>query len=138
MKQVPVVYSPTQIQQWDCQTETTDGKWIPARPSNYYGLRLLHRIHVAWQVFLGNYDALDWNIDSPVSEMLKPNVKDEPEAIIETQVPALYIVDHIASKYHDRVGQKISSDGHHTQLRFIGGETAWFRFDVIKPRVKDC
>ena len=41
----------------ECQH--ADGRWVPARPVNpFIGIRA--RIKLAWHVFWGKYDALDW------------------------------------------------------------------------------
>lgn len=44
-------------------TGLKDGRWIPTRfyPWQHYGLRQLqHRLRLAWLVFTGKRDALDW------------------------------------------------------------------------------
>lgn len=38
-----------------------NGEWVPARPLGYYSLR--HRLHAAWRVFTGQYDAVCWPED---------------------------------------------------------------------------
>lgn len=66
LKQLPRVHTPTEIQQWDChswnpKTSEEDNKvWEPARSENFYGLYLVQRLRIAWHVFTGRYDALDW------------------------------------------------------------------------------
>lgn len=34
--------------------------WIPARCLGWPGLKLLHRIKLAWGVFTAKYDVIDW------------------------------------------------------------------------------
>lgn len=41
-------------------TERLDGRWVPARPMGLIGLCLLMRLRLAWGVFTGRYDAMDW------------------------------------------------------------------------------
>lgn len=38
-----------------------NGKWVPARPMGYDSI--LHRIRLAFYVFIGRYDALVWPED---------------------------------------------------------------------------
>ena len=38
-----------------------DGRWLPARPINVN--TALTRFKLAWGVFIGRYDALDWEDD---------------------------------------------------------------------------
>ncbi len=59
--QVPTVYGPTDIQTWDCDKELEPGLWVPARPCGPYLLSLWQRLKVAWRVFTGQLDALDWD-----------------------------------------------------------------------------
>lgn len=44
--------------------EYRKGQWTPARPLSYGGIGLFKRIRLAWGVFTGRYDALDWE-DQP-------------------------------------------------------------------------
>jgi len=44
---------------WDNCTEK-NGKWIPARPLGWQGIRWLTNIKIAFCVLIGKYDALDW------------------------------------------------------------------------------
>lgn len=67
LKQVPKVHSPIEIKNWDCHSWSPDTSlenakvWVPVRSENLYGMYLIQRIKVAWGVFTGRYDALDWN-----------------------------------------------------------------------------
>ena len=64
MKRTPLVYSPTEIKQWDGDEEYAPGKWAPARPCGFSGLQYFKmRCRIAWRVFVGKYDALNWNGD---------------------------------------------------------------------------
>ena len=38
----------------------SNGVWIPARPLGYQGLFIFKRLKAAYNVFIGKYDALDW------------------------------------------------------------------------------
>lgn len=37
------------------------GAWIPARPMSYPGFNLMRRLRIAFLVFIGEYDALEWD-----------------------------------------------------------------------------
>lgn len=41
-----------------------DGSWYPARPLGLVALCLHHRLRLAWRVFTGRYDAIDWRTES--------------------------------------------------------------------------
>ena len=63
----PAVYTPEQIKSWDTSVgvpEEQDGVpgtlWLPARPLSLPGANLRRRLFLAWQVFTGRFDALDW------------------------------------------------------------------------------
>lgn len=55
----PSIYTAREIQKHDCAVGTRAG-YIPARPLGWQGLRLLHNLKIAWSVFIGKYDALNW------------------------------------------------------------------------------
>jgi len=55
-----MVYNADDLKKWDCQAEIEEGRWVSARPINYRHAPILHRIKVAWRVFRGKYDALEW------------------------------------------------------------------------------
>lgn len=38
-----------------------DGRWVPARHLGWQGWVLRHRLKLAWRVFIGRYDALEWD-----------------------------------------------------------------------------
>ncbi len=52
-----MVYTPTQLKKWDC-TANINGKWILARPRRCDSI--WYKLKVAYLVFVGKYDALDW------------------------------------------------------------------------------
>lgn len=55
----PTLYTAAQIKAHDAYV--LDGRtYIPARPLSWGGLSLKARLHLAWGVFIGRYDALDW------------------------------------------------------------------------------
>ena len=60
----PTLHTASSIQAWACSTLGLNGKWIPARPLPFsYGIALeglRRRWELAWGVFTGRYDALDW------------------------------------------------------------------------------
>ena len=62
-----MIFTPTRLQSWPntvaVKVKTGQGdsyytKWIPARPLRYAGF--FYRVKIAWLVFKGRYDALDW------------------------------------------------------------------------------
>jgi len=61
----PAKYKTTQLDLITNNTEPTiiNGveRWVPAKPINYDGIDLFHRIKCAWLVFIGKYDALEWH-----------------------------------------------------------------------------
>jgi len=60
MKNCPDIYSLEWLVKGNsCQAEI-NGKWVPARPVGLMGLNLLERFKVAWEVFVGNADAVVW------------------------------------------------------------------------------
>lgn len=48
-------YTAQQIKDWDV---SRGPRWIPCRPVTFWKLTI--RIRLAWGVFIGRYDALDW------------------------------------------------------------------------------
>lgn len=54
------VYSAEELAKWGVDKEIK-GRYVPARPMRYSGL--WNRIKLAWFVFTGRYDALDWGPD---------------------------------------------------------------------------
>ena len=58
----PTLYRAEQIKGWHSYTRTDEGGMFPARPMGWQGLDLSRRLKLAWDVFTGKYDALDWRI----------------------------------------------------------------------------
>lgn len=59
----PKVYTTEQIKKWDVDKKISrQGRdyWTPARPYNSEHLQLGTRIKLAWMVFTGKCDALQW------------------------------------------------------------------------------
>ena len=57
----PTLYHSESLQDIDNNMVLTkDGYWTPVRPLGLYGLNLRWRIRLAWRVFIGRYDALQW------------------------------------------------------------------------------
>jgi len=52
------------IKNWDSQIEVKKGIWIPARPITG-GFSFWWRFKLAYDVFIGKYDALNWQDDKP-------------------------------------------------------------------------
>lgn len=57
----PEVFTPYEMQHWPVHEEFSPGWYRSARPLGWQGLNLKRRLYVAWQVFLGRWDALNWN-----------------------------------------------------------------------------
>ena len=59
----PMIYSAEQLSNWPVQTRSSDPAVVPkmVRPYGWQGVFLLHRIRLAWGVFVGRYDAIRWN-----------------------------------------------------------------------------
>lgn len=60
MKKAPCYWSLDRLLEWvsDTQFEYSDGSWGPIRPM---GLDTIpNRIKLAWKVFTGKYDVLEW------------------------------------------------------------------------------
>lgn len=53
-------YTADQIKNWDTAVETNHHEWIPARPENHKNEGIRYRLRLAWRVFIGEYDVLDW------------------------------------------------------------------------------
>lgn len=63
MKRVPLVYTASEIVRWTVSQEYAPGKWRPARPCGFCSFSWDHlkmRFKIAWHVFIGRYDALNW------------------------------------------------------------------------------
>jgi len=57
----PLVYTASEIATWHVSEEFAPGKWRPARPCAFWGFRYsIMRFRIAWNVFTGRYDALNW------------------------------------------------------------------------------
>lgn len=62
-RQLPVVITPRGILRTDVLTEISSGAWVPARSASLTGnpiCNLWRRVKLAALVFIGRYDALDW------------------------------------------------------------------------------
>ena len=55
----PSIRKAGELKNWT-ESANVDGCWIPARPIPFQGFCLFWRIKLAWRVFTGRYDALDW------------------------------------------------------------------------------
>ena len=54
-----MIYTAKEIQEWDTVANYDKKNWTPCRPIQL-SLRIRARAKVAWKVFIGKYDALDW------------------------------------------------------------------------------
>jgi len=77
----PQHLSAVELKDWSYTVrDNNTGQWIPKRVEPYYGLRLVHRCKLAWKVFTGEYDALDWLKD------IKKRVPNAPKMSGELEV----------------------------------------------------
>jgi hypothetical protein len=58
----PRIYTAHAIKNWSSQAEIKKGVWIPARPMAG-SFSFLWRFKLAYSVFIGKYDALNWQDD---------------------------------------------------------------------------
>ncbi len=62
---VPTVFTATEIVQWHVSEQLPSGKWRPARPCSFEGItHFKTRCRIAWRVFTGKLDALNWESGS--------------------------------------------------------------------------
>lgn len=55
-----MLYTVSKIKNYESQ-ECVDGSWKPARSINYKYASIWQRFSIAFKVFCGKYDALEWN-----------------------------------------------------------------------------
>jgi hypothetical protein len=60
MFRTPTMYQAKHLTKWDNMTKFDGEDWKPARPIPFYGFQIKKRIKLAWRVFKGELDALDW------------------------------------------------------------------------------
>lgn len=74
---VPVVYTATEIVNWHVAEEYAPGKWRPSRCCPFDGwCHLRTRLRIAWAVFTGRYDALNWGESSGERSAEERNYRD--------------------------------------------------------------
>ncbi len=59
----PALYKAKELTRWseDREAIINDKKvWIPARAYYFSGLNIMQRLMYSWGVFIGKYDAIDW------------------------------------------------------------------------------
>lgn len=86
---MPNVFTAQALKDWDVEMKIERPSailgpkdiWVPARPESLSGLNLVQRLRVAWAVFTGKYDAVDW----------------DPEKFIPLRMtaPNLHVVRHV-------------------------------------------
>lgn len=61
---IPAQFTPRNIIQHHMNdlTQKPTGEWLPARPYYPDEICLLHRLKMAWGVFTGKFDVLDWEV----------------------------------------------------------------------------
>lgn len=60
----PNEFTAQEIKAWNMDQQDGDF-WIPARPLGLQGLFLMRRLRLAWDVFLGRKDVLNWSFKIP-------------------------------------------------------------------------
>ena len=64
----PQVFSATEISNWRYCVKDKDGRYVPFRPcqfNNPFDWSMIRmRLFCAWKVFIGRYDALNWEGDT--------------------------------------------------------------------------
>lgn len=76
---VPLVYSASEIVNWHVSEQYEPGKWRPARCCGFNTLSWDHirmRFRLAWRVFLGQYDCLNWGKGSGEEKATDTNYRD--------------------------------------------------------------
>ncbi len=61
--QTPKIYKARDLENWDTHCQKLNGPWLPARPLSLSTLSLFWRFKLAYKVFVGRFDALDWEED---------------------------------------------------------------------------
>lgn len=60
----PSIRTPESLRQWtEMKLDSDTGKWVLARPIPYPSFMFWWRVHLAFMVFTGKYDALKWAAD---------------------------------------------------------------------------
>ena len=57
----PELYTASRLQSWDVAMQLPNGRYIPARPEGHNLYSFAHRVKIAFRVFTGQYDAVDWD-----------------------------------------------------------------------------
>lgn len=57
----PNLYWAREIKEWSISTCGPLGIWHMYRPMGFQGVLLRRRIKLAWGVFIGRYDAVQWS-----------------------------------------------------------------------------
>jgi len=55
----PSIFTAREMLNYPNSTEV-NGKWVPARPLPFYGLRFFKNLKIALAIFTGKYDVLNW------------------------------------------------------------------------------
>jgi len=56
-------FTANEMKNWDTSTPDKMGRYVPARPLNYQLDGFVNRLKLAWKVFTGKCDVLDWQED---------------------------------------------------------------------------
>jgi len=83
---VPLVYTASEIVNWHVAEEYAPGKWRPARCCGFWSVRhIRQQFRVAWLVFIGRLDGLNWLEGSGESGMNYRDCRD-PEWLRATRM----------------------------------------------------
>lgn len=61
----PNLYLADDLREWGSSSSADGIHYYAARPLGFDGFELRRRLFLAWQVFIGRYDALRWQADAP-------------------------------------------------------------------------
>lgn len=70
----PCVYTASEIATWHVSEEYKPNHWRPARPCAFTA-EFMMRLRIAWKVFTGKYDALNWGDKSGEENNSKRNYR---------------------------------------------------------------
>jgi len=59
----PDIYNASVIKYWPNNTQLPNGAWVPARPVGHTAFTWKWRFRMAWAVFCGKCDVLQWECD---------------------------------------------------------------------------
>jgi hypothetical protein len=77
----PIVYQASEIVNWHVSEEYAPGKWRPARCCGFWDIgQIKQQFKLAWAVFWGRYDVLNWGERSGEGKSDTTNYRDCTES----------------------------------------------------------